>query len=266
MCDLTILLPEPDSYKDIVLFFDSCLEKAWPDCPYPIFWMNGEETIDSPRIQAMNCGGNPLAFCGRVLDGVNHAGTKWVLIWTSDYIPTIRIDTADIEAVLNYMSNNDIKYCDLKKIPKLRMKKDISEPHFYRENEDSPYNISICFCIFQASYLKELIQDRNWTGWQLEDYGMKLSSEGKNTACAYYDKNIGRTVHLVTQGKLIPSTMRKLRKCGFDTSSLQRELLPREVEVRQKARKILGYICPTRLRKLAKITMSRFGIQYGSKY
>lgn len=267
MRDLTILVPEPDSYKDIVLFFDSCLKNTWPDCPYSIYWMNEKETIDSPRIKAINCGdGNPLAFCGRLLDGIHFAGTRWILLWCSDFLPTKRINTGDIEIVLNYMEQNDINYCNLKKVPKLRMKQDKTSPHFYKEDENSAYNISIGFCIFKAVYLEDMIQDRNWTGWQLENHGMMLSSEGRNFACAYYDKNIGNTLHLVSQGRLIQSTVKKLHKYGIDTSLLHRSLLPKIEENRRKVRTVCGYICPTRLRKYVKMIMGKLGVKYGSRY
>lgn len=265
--DLTILLPEPDSYKDIVLFFDSLLKKAWPDCPYPIFWMNEEESINSQQIKAVNCGGgNPQAFCGRILDGIHYTDTKWVMIWVSDFLPTAKIDTTDIEMVLTYMEENDIKYCDLKKIPRIRMKKDKSSHYFYIENEFSPYNISIGFCVFEAAYLEEMIRDRNWTGWQLENYGMILSSEGRNSACAYCNKNIGHIVHLMARGRLLPSAVRKLERYGFSVSSLSRDILPKREEIRRGIRAICGYLCPIKLRKIAKIAMGKLGVQYGSKY
>ena len=77
-----ILLPEPDSYKDIVLLWARCFHTYWPDCPAKVYWTNEEETIiDDDRIIPVHYGaGNPTAFCGRLLKGIEAAGTEYVLI------------------------------------------------------------------------------------------------------------------------------------------------------------------------------------------
>lgn len=265
--NLTIILPEPDSYKDIVIIFERQLAKIWADCPYQIIWANEKEYLNSSIIKTLNCGtGNPTAFCGRIISGIKEAQTKYILIWVADMLPTKRIDSRDIEEVLLYMDVHGCNYCDLKKSSTKNMTKDSNTAYFYKMRPTSPYNISTGFCIFNSKYLISLIKDSNWTGWQLENYGMYLSSIGENNGCVYYDKNIGNMVHLMTKGKIIMSNKKKLLQNGVNLDGLNREQLSIKSQFLGWVKYKLGVACPVKIRKNMKKALSLIGIKFESQY
>lgn len=263
-----ILLPEPDSYKDIVLLWARCFHTYWPDCPAKVYWTNEEETIDDDRIIPVHYGaGNPTAFCGRLLKGIEAAGTEYVLVWVADYLPSIRITNDEVETVLNYMKRKQMRYCKMaKSSPIQQMSKDYENPYFYHMDADRPYNISVTFCFFEASYLIELIQDPNWSAWQLEQHGLILSSQSKNTKCCYFDRDIGRTVHLVRKGKLYPDACKVLQKCGIDLSSVHREILSQKDVIVDKIKGVISRKCPIKLRKTIKKIGKFFGFRFATDY
>lgn len=261
-----ILLAEPDSYRDIVCLFGKCLEKNWHDHP-PVVWANEEDAARVNEFQIINCGGgNPAAYCGRILKGLKAVNTGYVLLWTADYIPTKQIQSDEINEVLNYMESHGMKFCKLSKIKTSKMTRDKNSPHFYHMKASKPYNISITFGIYEAEYLKSLIKDSNWTGWQFENYGLFLASQNKNDKSIYFDKNIGETVHLVMKSKLIPSAVKELNEKGIDTSCINRPFLSAK-EIRSvKVRKFLGSLCPHKLRRVIKKIACRLGIKTVTQY
>ena len=263
---LMILLAEPDSYRDIVCLFEKCLEKNWHDHP-PVVWANEEDTARVNEFQIINCGGgNPAAYCGRILKGLEALNTEYVLLWTADYIPTKQIPSDEINEVLGYMESHGMKFCQLSPKKKSKMTRDKSSPHFYHMKASRPYNISITFGIYEVEYLKSLIKDENWTAWQFENYGLFLANQNQSDKSIYFDKNIGETVHLVMKSKLIPSAVKELHEKGIDTSCINRPFLSAKEIRSAKAKKLLGSLCPQKLRSAFKKIAHRLGIKTVTQY
>ena len=263
---LSIVLVEPDSYKDIVELYLNCLKQNWKDCPYPIYWANQEEHLDDDLIHVINVGGDPLHFCGRLLKVINIVNTEWTLFSNADMILTNQVETDEINELLNCLDKRGGLYCCLKKIPKTRMKADPEYPHIYHMASNRAYNVGLTFGIFKTDYLRSIIKDPCWTGWQCEEYCLQLACQGKNDKSYYYDKDIGRVVHLLCKGKLIPSGKREIIRYGIDLSSLKRETLSRKESIIEAGKRFVSAICPIKLRKPIKKLISIMGYEFISKY
>lgn len=263
---LSIVLVEPDSYKDVVELYLKCLRQNWKDCPYPIYWANQTESLNDDSVHVINAGGDPRHFCGRLLKAIDSADTKWTLFSNADMILTRVVDTKDIKEIVDYLDTHNGKYCCLKKITKFRMKSDPTNHHLYHMNSNRAYNVGLTFGIFETDYLRSLIKDPCWTGWQAEEYFLQLASQGKNDKSYYCDKNIGRVVHLLCKGRLIPSGKRKITKSGIDLSSLQRETLSLKDSIIEAGKRFVSAICPIRFRKTLKKIIGMTGYKFISKY
>lgn len=263
---LSIVLAEPDSYKDVVELYVSCLKQNWKDCPFPIYWVNQSEKLEGENVHVLNVGGDPKFFCGRLLAAINSAKTKYILFSAADMILTKPVKTKEINEILNYLETVGGKYCLLKKVIKIHMKADHEYPHFYHMNADRPYNVGLSFGIFEADYLRKLIKDPCWICWQFEQYCLQLSRQGKNDRSYYYDKNIGDVVHLISKGKFIPSAKRKIKRCGIDISSLHRETLSWFESIIESGKRLITKICPIKLREPLKRIISKTGFKFSSKY
>lgn len=264
--DLSIVLAEPDSYKDIVELYISCLKQNWKDCPYPIYWANQSEKLDDEDVHVLNVGGDPQYLCGRLLATINCVKTKYILFSVADMILTKPVKTKEINVILNYLDKVGGKYCLLKRSTRLRMKADPIHTHFYHINANKPYNVGLTFGIFESDYLRNLIKDPRWTGWQFEEYCLQLAHQAKNDKSYYYDKNIGDVVHLISKGKFIPSAKRKIKRCGIDVSSLHRETLSWYESIIESGKRLITKICPIKLREPLKRIISKTGFKFSSKY
>lgn len=256
--DLAILIPAHDSYKDIVYIWCQAIKKFWPDCPYPIIWANGTETLEDEKVTVLHCG-NDSAFCGRILHALETVDAKYLLIWGEDFIMTRNFDGDRLRKIVDYMQLSESVHCRMFHSGKADMLKSPLKD-LYKIEPTKAYAISINVGIFTEDFLRSALRE-TWSGWDMEKHFLSLSQEGKSFGCLYDDSNNGNMVHLVKQGMMFPEAYRAVKKAGFKYAG-NREIMPCTQSLMFNLTTFIGGICPQKMRAWLKVIAKKMGAKF----
>lgn len=220
-----IIIPAHDSYEDVVRVYYNSLCKFGGDLSGQVVWSNNLSKSKFDRMETLN---NSLdsSFCERILSAIEYLQTEYVILQVEDYIYSSILDENDLKNIIQIMQEHSIRYCKLNKLETLHGWKKIKKYNsLFLSKRKTPYALSINCGIFESDYLKELIKDPSWTGWELENYFLKLTDNGVADKCLYSDDDIFHVKHLIVKGKIVPKTYRELKKSNICLDTLNREFM-----------------------------------------
>lgn len=256
--NVAIIVPAHDSYKDIVLIWCQALKKYWKQCPYRIFWVNGNETLQFDNVNVIHSG-EDSTYCGRILNALENIDEQYVMIWSEDYILTQQFDSTRITEIVDYMEKSNSVHCRLIPFGKVEMRR-LPTKKLYEINPTKPYALSINVGIFSKDFLLSVL-NKDWSGWDMEKQYLELSKQGKCFGCLYDDTNNGKMIHLVKQGLMFPDAVKKLKKHGFEFVG-NREVMSYQQSILFNLTTHVSGICPSRFRLLLKSLVKKFGIEF----
>lgn len=261
--ELSIIIPAHDSYKDVVLLWCEALNKVWKECPFKIIWANCEEKLFEQNVEVINVG-SEVSFAKRLKHGIQYANTKYVLVWVEDYILTNKIDPNELYDLISIMEREECVHTRLFKGSKRGSQLLDERCKLYTCNRNKPYAISINYGLFDASYLLSILQDE-WSGWDIERYFLDLSAKYENPKCLYSDKDIGKVVHLVQKGKIIPEAEKKLELLNLDLLKNKREEMTLKECILYNLTTFFSQNTSPKLRKKIKKIVQLFGVKFVTK-
>ncbi len=264
MSSMAVVVPGPDSYKDVLLVYEQAMKKYWK-AGNAVYWFNEEEHLDDGFIQVVN-NGQGTSWCKRLKNATELLDVDYILLWLEDIIPTVEIEADDVNEIIQYMDDYGVQYCQLRHTNTTKMKRDTKHPHIWHISPNKPYCISLTVSIFKREYLNSLIINDDWMGWDLENYGLQLASQKKLNNCIYDDRDVGETVHLITKAKMYPDVAKQLAISGFDLSGIHRDFVPQNWDHRNHIKAIIGRHFPVRLRKFGKRCAKALGFDVVTDY
>lgn len=98
--DVTFVVISCDRYSDLWDPFFGCLERYWPDCPFPVALVTNEKPYDREGVEVIHIGPD-RDYASNLIAAVHAVRTPWLILWVEDAIFTDRIDTERLLAILS---------------------------------------------------------------------------------------------------------------------------------------------------------------------
>lgn len=270
-CRLAIVLPAYDPYKDAFDIFMDLFEKNWGDCPYPVIVANMHFQYNSslPNFKLINCG-NEKRYRVRRNEAIKQVQAKYYLIMEEDRMFAQKIETAEVENILDFMDANDIDYYRMntsffKKKQRNRYK---GYTHYYRIPAKEPYGRSGATSIYRIDLIEK--NSKKYADPYVEENGYLEDSfhatEKYLPNAATDDRNVLGILHCIDKSQWIPSAKRKLQKLGYDFSNTTLKTIPAWKNIIQIGKSTIGMRIPIKVRFYIKKILSKFGMRFSTKY
>ena len=258
---LSIYVSSPDSYADVLDVFLQGYRKYWPDCPYEFIL-----TTNTKQYDGINCICNNMTcdtWVERTLAAIPAVKSKYILLMCDDLIISDNVINQDVERVLDFMDDHNIKYCRLKPFSQ----GDDCECNLLKWiNKKTPYAINLQIAIIRMDFFREILGDGTQSAWGLENKFLKESAlapdenfEDIITVC----KPIIPFIHGVYKGKWIKGSVKAIRKSGIEIST-KRDFVPFATEVKMNLIEVIQNNCSPNTRVLMKKIMKLLGMKFNT--
>lgn len=258
---LSIYVSSPDSYADVFEAFYRGYRKYWEDCPYEF-----NLTTNTQMYEGINCICNNKqgdSWVERTLAALPMIKSKYILMMCDDLIICDKVKNDDIECVLDYMDEHDIKYCRLKP---LRHGDDCECGFLKRVNKKTPYAINLQIAIICIDFFKEMLGDGSLSAWDLENKFLKESATAPDenfedvvTVCM----PIIPFIHGVYKGKWIKGSVKAIRKRGVEIKT-NRGFVPFATEVKMNIIEVIQNKFSPNIRAKLKKIMVTLGMKFST--
>lgn len=267
---VTIIVGSCDAYRDIVEYYLYFLKSNWMECRYRILIAMEEANVDSDIAETIKNGASST-WTERIINTIKHTDSPYILLSVDDLFISKPVVQDDINAVINFIEKEKIKYY---RIPTFKTSK--RKKMTYPENDnaelidnDSPYNVSIGSAIWDRNELLGILGEGTMSAWDLENYFLEQAS---NSCPGYKDKYVSdkrfllNSVHMIKAGKWIPNAANMIKKLGYEVNFEKRGYVPLKNVIKSNILGIGGRICPKSMRWLVKKTLRNFGIKFATNY
>lgn len=219
---LVIYLAAYDPYKDIFDIFISQFKKNWPDCPYPLVISNMyfEYKDDNENIIVIHNGDekSPVVRKNRVIQEFD---ADYYLGMEEDRIICGKVDTCEIEKILDFMDKESIEYyrCNSSIFKKKKKDKFDDYEHKYHIPAKEPYGICGS-TVIMSKKLHEYRRKNNLdNGYYWENYNLEKAYYAKTKwvkGAATDDRNLFHIVHCIEKQKWIAKAKKRIQKEGYE--------------------------------------------------
>lgn len=217
---LCIYMSAYDPYKDLFDIFMQQFEKYWPDCPYPLVISNMYFEYERENTIVIHCGDMKNAserkkYAIRAVDADYYLGME------EDRVFMDRIDTVEIEKILDFMDKKNVPYfrCNASIFKKKEIDRFKGYEHYYHIPAKEPYGVCGSTVIWRKDLLFQREKDNTDNGYNWESFQNKraaLSNEKwVENNFATDDRNVFNILHCVEKQKWIASAKRKIQKEGY---------------------------------------------------
>ena len=259
-CDFSILVIGCKKHEQIANRYYALANKFWPDSIKNTLFCTDEITdyqVEFTGGKIVSDDSNHFAF--RIISGLNHIDSDYVVLLLDDYYFTKTIDSNKVLELIKYLRSNELDYCKLIGLPKC-FKSNRGFKGTYHIQQSTHYGISLQPSIWKKESLLEALElCTGASAWEVE---AAFSSYQKNhfEQCITFNKNFLNYRNGVLRGKLFPYTNRLLSKNGIEVLSLKKISYFKYFCF--STRQHLSMHLPIWLRKMGK----RIGKKAGKKY
>lgn len=202
--NVCLLISSPEAYRDVFNISYELISKNWSGCPYRKIYatdfcdeygLNGFTVLSFPTIDN---------WIERVLKALENIPEEYIILPADDLFFKKKIDDNYFEKVLEFMKDNNSKYCRLFKNNHFAKKRNKLEGNIYQMYYYQSYAINLLGGIWKKDYLIELLSSAGSNPWELESNLQKTSltySKQKIKGCIYLHNDIFH--HAVYKGRWI---------------------------------------------------------------
>lgn len=258
---MCVYVSSPKNYSDILDIFLLCKKKFWSDCPYDTV-ISTNYDLNISEVHVINSENSKDTWVERSWQALRQIDYKYVLLLCDDLFISEHIDNKRIKEIIDYMDLKGIKFCRLKP---LHRGKTVDElPYLDYVNKNTPYGINLQRGIFLREYLIELLGNGEQSAWDIEGKLLEQAACAKDEpfediiSC---NRNIFPVIHGVEKGKWFPSAIKKLSKIGIRITN-NREIMSRQIEIRQNVISYLGSHISPKTRIRIKIIAQKMGYKF----
>lgn len=266
---LALILPAYDPYKDIFDIFIKQFKKCWPDCPYPLVISNMffEYTPERDITYVIHCGDEKDAVI-RYQRAVDFVDADYFLSLEEDRIFIEKIDTEEIEKILDFMDRENIGYyrCNASVFKKKKEDKFPEYEHFYHIPAKEPYGVCGSTIIQSVEYRKKKFENGYINGyvWEAEQLKRAFFAEEKWVeGHATDDRNILHIVHCIEKQKWISKSKYIFKKMGYQVDTRQTQTLGETIFLHVKD---LCKRVPMKYRHGIKKVAKKIGLKFVTEY
>lgn len=260
---LSIYVSSPDSYSDVLEVYLRCFKKYWNDCPYEFILTTNSRNYEGVTCICNNKPGD--TWVERTIATYSHITSKYILMMCDDILINGKVDNEKIESILDYMEENDIKFCRLNPV---KQGKVISEiPYLNKVSKQMPYAVNLQIGIFRIDYFKEVLGDGTLSAWDIEN---KLNTEASIAEdCISSDVISANSIvipfiHGVDKGKWYRKAISFIKK-EFPDYKFMRPALPISTELKNYAIGLVQDNLSPDVRRRIKAMAQMFGFKFASQ-
>lgn len=224
---LTLLIHSCDKFSDLWEAHTKLLNQNWAD-------RNIRTMLVSDKIQNRTLAGVDLYFAGEGMElsertkyALQFIETEYVLITLDDYFPIYKINSAQIERLLDIMDKENLDYIRLFSDPNSH-KKFKNYDKLYEISLDTNYQVNLYQGIWRKAFIEKTIGEK-MNAWQYEVSLTKIA-ESIGAKCVLSKGKEFELLDVVRKGKLLNKANRYLKK--HDLYHGSREVISRKEEFR----------------------------------
>ena len=268
--EMAIILPACDKYLDIVSEYMRYLRLNWDDCPFEIILVTENQEFNDPRVSSYTTS-KTTQWTGRVLEGLRHTDCQYVLVMIEDAFFSKKVDTQDVQDVLDFMKKHHVKYYRNPKNgydkPKEVLFSDF--PNACKIKKDAVYARSLGIDIWDRDALIETFGDGTMSAWDVENFFLASSL---NETPGYYEdwvsdkRNFLHVIETVSGGKWLRKAISDFKKIGTPVNLGNRDLNPISDSFRRRLHYLANRIVPKNRRAAVKRVLTKLGFKFATKY
>ena len=267
--ELAIIVSSCDETLDVFKEFMRYLRLNWSDCPFQLILVTPTQHFIDDRVLSITTSAE-TKWAERIIKGLEYTKAKYIFTMCEDAFFLKPIDTKYIIKIVKFMQKHNIKYYCNPKYP-VKKKKDNSFDDFdgaLKIRKDIPYSVTCFTNIWERNEFVKIFGRKNWTGWDIENYFLKVSSQSKK---GYYNNyvtdkdNFLNVVETINGGCWTYETY-LFEKNGISIQKGQRPDAPKSEYYRKKIHIMLNHIVPRKFRKSLKKIFSKLGYKFTTDY
>ncbi len=178
MSDVACLVASTDSFFDCWPATLACLERFWPDRPWPIYTTSNTMPWGERPILT---GGLDAGWVANLSNALDHLSEPFVLLWLEDVLLCRPVKT-DVCRIAEEILRREYEVGAIRLGQGNETKEKISDFHedsigMQRVVPDSEYRISTSPTLWRVSYLRKILSCCGITAWDFEIKGTVASRE-----------------------------------------------------------------------------------------
>ena len=257
---LTLLISSCEKFSDLWNLHFHFLNLHWKNRDLDTFLVTDKKTkIAFENINVKSVGN--LEMPKRLEKALAFVKTKYVLLTLDDYFLIKDVDEKQIEEIIDFMDSYSVDYCRLYPINKERKKVLKENKWLFKVNLEKEYAVNLYPGIWRVDFLlKTFCNDTN-----IWNYEVSLTKTAKacKANCIMSRRNEFSILDVIRKGKVLHKAHRYLEKRGFSLDN--RELVSWGVEIRYFVFGFFSHILPSKIKKIAKGLLRKFGVKFYSE-
>lgn len=269
--NLAVVVIGYDGYSSIWDNFFGLLNKNWEHCPFPVYLMTNKINANFKNVRTITTS-DDSEWSRKVKIAVNEIKEEYIFLLLEDFFISSTVNDKDIIDIIEMMEKEKLDYvkCPYKGafIRKGKEKfKDYVDVYNISMNEK--YGISLLPSIWRKDFLDKIVGKENYSPWKFEVDRLKEAKSASNkkfTNCVEVSTNPLNILNGVIQGKYVRSTVKKLKKNGFNINVAEFKIMSFKDTVILKAKAFGLNYAPKRIQALLKNIMRLFGVEFVSDH
>lgn len=266
--NLAIVLTIYDGYEDL---WDDCVKfinRFWNDHPQIYVFTNEiqknwDDVICIPV-------GKEAEWSAKAQKAVETVREDYFILLLEDFYIGKDVDSAKVEALFQFMKENNVSYCKLcenNEVWHKKKKKYKSGLPYEVIYGDEEYGISLQASIWKKDYFANLVGQGNYNAWVFELNELKKAKGRKHEVMvdAIDDpRNIINIYHGALQGKMLPGTVEYFQSIGMGLST-KRQVMSKNEYRRYWIKQLGRDIVPENSKRFVKAIAEKFGYSFVDK-
>lgn len=249
-----------DLWDDAIDFID----RYWVDHPQ-IYVFTNEIVKEWDNVICIPVG-NDAEWSRKAQKAIEVVKEKYMIMLLEDFYVGAAINEAEVQALIYFMEDNNIKYCKLCDNNRIiqKRKRTFKNSKYGVLYADEDYGISLQAAIWEKEFFKEMVGCNNYNAWVFELDRVKESRTAKHEILPYAIddmRNILNIKHGALQGKMLPNTVKYFDRIGHPLST-SREIMSSKEYARYYIKQFGKDVVPKPAVRLAKEIAKKFGYTF----
>jgi len=253
---LGILVLSCDKYEDIWRPFFHCLERYWPDRPFPCYLVTNHQRPEFPGVSIIAVG-DDRTWSDNVLKALEQVGEDYVLMFIEDLLLHAPVDATRLERILTWVATERPPYVQLVR------SESPDGPHSDLVGVVLPgtlYRTSTVISVWRKDVLKGILTSGE-SAWDFE-----LTGSARSDAFGVFYRSwtdCFKVTNCIIKGVWYPPALKQMRALGvpISTTPARRAMSIREFLVFQAVilRSKVFKLFPRKLRRRIRLEILKRG-------
>lgn len=265
MTKLSIYISTFDGYSDLWDSFFTAFDKFFPDCPYNVYMTTNHKSYQRDNLKIIKTG-QETTWMNRIKASIYQVDSEYILFMLEDYLIGKKVDTKEIEEIIDFMDNNAINYYRLQDIPRSQSNyKNIN--YLGKINSKQKYGINTICSIWKKEFLIEIINHANGveSAWDFEVYLCnRFNSLNKKYIpnCCVDKRDILAIKNGVYRGVWFKDTVKYFKKCGLDIDTKDRKIMSTMTQFKFNVKTYISNNMTIRQKDIIKSILRKCGLSF----